>query len=274
MLLFWHNNLSLLRFRRRKASYNWSRNYFNVLRFFIFHHHTLTCTPLKILVTASQPSFHYLHLSCIQSCHFHVFFYSLNNLHSEASNPQPSNPNTNTNNQPGPVSPNNNNGGGGGFGGIVQLTGLFWSMQPIIIRNDARSLIRLRVTAPISNTSDSVSGRGLWRVALFGASDSIGGEPRFDYHHQILRQEDQNEAAAPYTNLSFNANTDFDLMGIGCMQYLYLCIEFAKGDNPVPAFYLPLNGGESSIVSCQRAKCFSKLLFKIANDYHTLVGGA
>ncbi|XP_072021184.1 uncharacterized protein [Amphiura filiformis] len=173
-------------------------------------------------------------------------------------NPQPFNPNTNNNNQPGPALPNNNNGGGGGgLGHIAQLTGLFWTMQPIIIRNDARSLIRLRVTAPISNNSDTINGRGLWRVSLFGAPDSIGSEPHFDYHHQILRQEDQNEAAAPYFNLSFNAITDFDLMGIGCVQYLYLCIEFGKGDNPVPDFYLPLNGGESSIVSCQRAKCLN-----------------
>lgn len=168
----------------------------------------------------------------------------------------PYNPNNN-NNQPETNQPGTPNTGLGPRY-FAYLTGLSWSMQPIIIRNDARSLLRLRITAPISNTSDTINGRGLWKVALFGSVDSLGSEPRFDYHHQILRQEDQNEVALPGRNLSFNSIIDFDLMGVGCSQYKYLCIDFSKGESPVPDFYLPLSGGASSIKSCQRARCFGK----------------
>ena len=112
---------------------------------------------------------------------------------------------------------------------------------------------------------------------MFGSDDSIGSEPRFDYHHQILREEDQNRAAVPHFNMSFNAITDFDLMGVGCVQYKYVCIEFAKGENPEPDFYLPLNGNDKSIISCQRAKCLSKFRFRYPiwvveqGNYHVIV---
>ena len=76
------------------------------------------------------------------------------------------------------------------------------------------------------------------------------------FFHQVLNQLQSNQALTDGP-LIFDVQTTLDMREMGCGIYKYLCIEFAKGDNPQPDFRMPLNGRQS-LISCQNVPCLSK----------------
>ena len=112
---------------------------------------------------------------------------------------------------------------------------------------------------PSSDRIDGGAGSGLWRVGIFGNSNTRGSHPmKINYESQILSLEDRDKSLIPPGHLNFDMTTPFNLRRAHCdSQYPFLCLELSKGERAYPDFNLPFPRGADSYVSCQPAPCLT-----------------
>ncbi|XP_071496955.1 uncharacterized protein [Diadema antillarum] len=134
---------------------------------------------------------------------------------------------------------------------VARLSNFRWNVQP---DQSSASDVTLQAWITPSPRTDYIHGEGLWRLGLYGSESMTGSGTKVGYQRQVL---DQQEAAMPMhaaAPLEFTVRTTFDVRRIGCDDVRYLCVEFGKGDAPIPNFKMPLPGGDS-VVSCQPSTC-------------------
>ena len=56
-------------------------------------------------------------------------------------------------------------------------------------------------------------------------------------------------------NLFSSVNFDLNMQGLSCAQVQYVCVEFAKGDNPSTIFTMEAVPDTSVLISCSPAEC-------------------
>ncbi|XP_038058442.1 uncharacterized protein LOC119729773 [Patiria miniata] len=103
-----------------------------------------------------------------------------------------------------------------------------------------------------------VQGEGLWQLNLFASRNPDGSEDRLGLKRQILDEQTASQPLEGSTPLNLlNVRTAFDLSRVGCSEYLYLCLEFARGRIPNPPFYMFTTAGTPTLISCQTQPCQS-----------------
>ncbi|PIK42191.1 hypothetical protein BSL78_20956 [Apostichopus japonicus] len=116
----------------------------------------------------------------------------------------------------------------------------------------------------VSFTQDSVDRKGenMWRVGVFASANEDGSGPRIDQVYQTL-DEAGASTAKKGSNLELaDVSTNFEIGTVGCTpESSYVCVEFAKVDNPDPDFTLGIESGlvsESgdSLIKCKPQKCY------------------
>ena len=104
--------------------------------------------------------------------------------------------------------------------------------------------------------TDTIAGSGLWRVAIFGNVHENGShETRFDEQTQVLSHAEQGATLSPEGMLEFDLTKSFRIGRVGCDGLPYFCVEFSKGDSPVPDFILA-----DPVVGCVELPCTCKYL--------------
>ncbi len=136
------------------------------------------------------------------------------------------------------------------------MSNLNWNLQITQLEYRRPSNITLQVTILPSDQTDTIVGANLWRLGIFFSKATNGQGLRHRYDQQILPQEYADWPLAPRQPLLFlDVTTLIDVTGLGCNAWRYVCIEFAKGANPIPDFELPLPGGRDAAVSCREFPC-------------------
>ena len=64
--------------------------------------------------------------------------------------------------------------------------------------------------------------------------------------------------AIPGSRMEFLINTRFEVTGVGCSTFKYLCVELDKGDNPDPDFIFNEARRGRPIVTCEKIPCRGK----------------
>ncbi len=148
--------------------------------------------------------------------------------------------------------------------------------------------VTLDTTVTVSENSRSISGDGLWKLSIFGSrTETPDDEDRFGLVKQTLNPAQAGTELFSGRDLTINnVETMFDIGSIGCTDYEYVCLEFTKGDDPVPEYSFrvgeqapeeegvrnPLLGPidwtgnaadqTDTLVSCKPQKCnLSKLMY-------------
>ena len=110
-----------------------------------------------------------------------------------------------------------------------------------------------------AETTDTIEGEGLWRLGLFFSTRGDGGGERHKYQRQILLEEYADMSlTSRYPMYFLDVMAFIDVVGMGCDDWRYVCVEFSKGDNPRPDFGLPLPGGLDYVVSCREFPCIGR----------------
>ncbi|XP_022084270.1 uncharacterized protein LOC110975788 [Acanthaster planci] len=144
----------------------------------------------------------------------------------------------------------------------VIIDSMFWSAQPKRQEEETipsgNTLIIVEVLVMSNSTGESISGRNLWRVGLYGSQFADGSGPRLGYIHQLLDNGQASTTLAAGRAIVLNAEVEFDAAAVGCSRYKFLCLEFTKGDSPQPPFPFHGNAGpeEASVfMSCRQVPC-------------------
>ena len=139
---------------------------------------------------------------------------------------------------------------------VARLANLNWNLEIEDLVFDAPSNVTLQVTVLPADTTDAIAGDGIWRLGIFFSTRSDGRGDRLRYNKQILSEDYASLPLASRLPLVFlDVHTLIDVTGLGCDNWRYVCVEFAKGENPVPDFELPLPGGADFAVSCRSFPC-------------------
>ncbi|XP_072040242.1 IgGFc-binding protein-like [Amphiura filiformis] len=92
----------------------------------------------------------------------------------------------------------------------------------------------VNATVGFSDTTPQVEGTDLWKLSMYGSSNSDGSGNQFQRNEQILSQSQQGQSYLGGTNLTFvNAEGELDVTALGCdKEFRYLCFDFTKGIRP------------------------------------------
>ncbi|PIK54995.1 hypothetical protein BSL78_08042 [Apostichopus japonicus] len=141
-------------------------------------------------------------------------------------------------------------------GTVVLLDSFEWDMKVPKAKLDAKSAITLNVFAELAKGSDSVSGKNLWKVGIFGSEWEDGYGDKYGYVNQILTTKQASKRAKKGKMLKLkNLRARFDISQIGCGAVAFFCVELARDrDSPVN-FELRAGIVFGSIVACRRFDC-------------------
>ena len=104
----------------------------------------------------------------------------------------------------------------------------------------------------------NVSGVHLWKLSLFGSKNKQGTGERFAPIEQLLTGAQAATTMRSGLPLQFDdVVTEFDVSWLGCEDFQFLCLEFSRGDNPQPEFYLLYETDTTSLVTCKKSTCDS-----------------
>ncbi|XP_072173532.1 uncharacterized protein [Diadema setosum] len=101
-----------------------------------------------------------------------------------------------------------------------------------------------------------VAGDGLWAMRAFGSSRMDGSGRRYSERTQVLTGDQQGQTLRTTEDMLFGS-VDFDLnmQGLTCNQVQYVCVEFAKGENPTTVFNLIPVPNPNVLISCSPTEC-------------------
>lgn len=142
------------------------------------------------------------------------------------------------------------------------VTYLYWNfIAPEVIAGIPNTLL---ITAEVNfrETSRDVAGTNLWRLGMFGSKYDDGSGEKFNYVPQTLDAVEGSMSTVQASDLIFTeATAEFDIAAVGCNEFRYVCMEFAKGPAPTPDF--TLNVVEEEITDkdvktlCKRIRCMA-----------------
>ena len=151
------------------------------------------------------------------------------------------------------------------FSFIVALTATDLEWELIEVESPVygeETEIGLDVTISFTNDSPNKrAGEGLWRVGMFGSESPEGA--RFGEVYQTLNEEeDSTTKKGPQLQIDGIAS-DFELGTIGCGDVQYVCVEFAKGDEPDPPFTMTVESGRGdsstdTLITCKEQECSAR----------------
>ena len=143
----------------------------------------------------------------------------------------------------------------------VTVNGIDWSYEASNVIPGQQTPFSLQASISMAADTRDLSGEGLWRLGLFGSQNPDGSGQRHDYIHQTLNQDQSNSMITSGENLDLtDISTQFDAGTIGCTDFQYICVEFAKGENAEPDISFKVanhrsdSGGEE-MISCKPAPC-------------------
>lgn len=147
--------------------------------------------------------------------------------------------------------------GSGRSGKVVTVDSFMWNLQePSKIKIDAKSPITIDFVAQIAPQSDSIKGKNLWRLGIFGSEHNDGHGERVGFKSQILKAKQASKRPAKGQPLKMkNIFSRFDLSQIGCNEVRYFCAEFAKNSDSTVDFELRSGEALDNIVSCKEMEC-------------------
>ena len=149
-----------------------------------------------------------------------------------------------------------------------RIKNLRWSLSVDALRRGEPSDLTITVNATQHSLTETIRGKGLWKVGLYASADQDPLGPKERYQPQILSKDQQAMALTPDGPLNFlGMRVRFNTDGLGCGQLNYICMEFTRGDSPKPEFQLPLpqpdnDGEQGRIASCRPWPCQGNALLK------------
>ncbi|XP_033624155.1 uncharacterized protein LOC117287759 isoform X2 [Asterias rubens] len=135
----------------------------------------------------------------------------------------------------------------------VIIDSVFWSA-----RGSDGTRIELESLIMSNDTGESISGRNLWKMGIYGSRFEDGSGPRLGYVPQLLDEAQASTTFAAGKAIVMSVVAEFDVAAVGCSRYQFLCLEFTKGDSPQPPFPFTGNSGpeENSVfVACKQVPC-------------------
>lgn len=139
---------------------------------------------------------------------------------------------------------------------IARLDRVAWS---IISTGDGQygSPVDLKLDVQIYPSDDPatevIEGSRLWELSIYGSPTEGGsGDDRFDETF-VLTECQRDKTLRPTGPLEFKVKTKFTITGVGCPDYPYLCVRFAKGDDAEPDFLM-----SDALIGCAEVTCTRK----------------
>ncbi|XP_033116613.1 uncharacterized protein LOC117116651 [Anneissia japonica] len=145
---------------------------------------------------------------------------------------------------------------------LVQISSIVWSIgtSALVIGEDDNTTLKYK--AQMSEKSKYVEGTSLWRIGIFGAENIQGTGTKYSFKPQVLSAVQQ---ATPLLlksrdnirELSFTVPfLRFDLSGIGCGKFKYICSAFDKNEDANPDYRFE----ESALnVNCKKSSCYNSV---------------
>ncbi|KAJ8029533.1 hypothetical protein HOLleu_28951 [Holothuria leucospilota] len=102
--------------------------------------------------------------------------------------------------------------------------------------------------------TDKIRGTGLWRVGIFLSNEIRGRMVSSQYQPDILNVADKSKPIISGERLIFSdLHAVFNTTSVGCpgVDLQFLCLELAKGENPIPDFRL----SDGPLIRCTRLDC-------------------
>lgn len=139
----------------------------------------------------------------------------------------------------------------------VTIGSILWSIEAINYVSRGPSQLLLDAIVITNVTHIPVSGTDLWRLGIYGSPNEDGSGPRLGHQSQLLNssQAAMPLNASPSIDLHFAVPLEFDVGQLGCTDYEYLCLEFAKGDNASPDFNFRSGSGKAVFTGCRLIPC-------------------
>ncbi|XP_041460889.1 uncharacterized protein LOC121412045 [Lytechinus variegatus] len=111
--------------------------------------------------------------------------------------------------------------------------------------------IRVNLMVTPGDSTKTITGNRLWKVSAFGSASSDGSGSRRSEIPNILDSESQRVSMRPSQEMTLSGDVGLPLAEhVGCRPgYEYLCLEFARGDNPTMTFSMNSN------VMCRQMDC-------------------
>ena len=114
----------------------------------------------------------------------------------------------------------------------------------------------LDVTVGTSDDSRNVEGTGLWRMGMYGSTNEEGTGEKRAYVNQVLDPFGAGKSLEGGVDLAFNQlEAQFRIDELGCSEYKFLCLEFAKGYGSDPNFAFRAEDGSDRITKCKPEEC-------------------
>lgn len=131
-----------------------------------------------------------------------------------------------------------------------------WNLQAKRVKIGSKSAITLNILAEVAKGSDSLTGKRLWKVGIFGSKWVDGFGEKFGHVEQILTRKQASKQVKKGKLLKIrNIRTRFDLSRIGCDEVVYFCVELARDPDSSVTFELRAGILFDSIISCQLFDC-------------------
>ncbi len=121
----------------------------------------------------------------------------------------------------------------------VLVTGLEVFIATAPLQAGVKDYFVANTTVHFASNSPDVSGNGLWKVSIYGSMHNNGTGQRFQPIEQVLDTDQQSQPLSGANDLFFlESPGELDIHSIGCSEYQYVCVDFAKGDTPSTNFDL------------------------------------
>ncbi|PIK51691.1 hypothetical protein BSL78_11411 [Apostichopus japonicus] len=140
----------------------------------------------------------------------------------------------------------------------VVFTELEWSREiPEDHVPGTDSPLFIEASVDVEPYSREVTGVDLWQVSVFASRDMLGNERRDPIYSDVLTPIDAATTLPQGGPLTFPTleTPPFAVDKMGCGEFRYLCVEFQKGDSPIPDFTYETISGEDTIVKCRPEDC-------------------
>ncbi|PIK42696.1 5 alpha fibrillar collagen [Apostichopus japonicus] len=154
----------------------------------------------------------------------------------------------------------------------VFLTNMNWTLTEDDPVPGQKSLVNLDIETNFQNRSRAVFGDDLWQVRLFASNLSAGDGERIGETNRVLSyyQAGQIIEQPESTILFEGADVYFDIGSVGCKDYVYVCVEFRKGEDPSTNFTMIVVENDelttkTSLHSCKERVCSAKVTFEDLN---------
>ncbi len=137
--------------------------------------------------------------------------------------------------------------------GMVIALDVDFSMEVQRSWPDMNYQFTLNATVIFSEASRDVIGTGLWKLSMYESNTNGSFGEHGNRIAQVLPTSEQSKPLIQGRPLKFvNLRGQFDISAIGCdREYRYLCVDFTKGERPVPDFkFTSLQADETKITAC------------------------